>query len=93
MLPPGISAFFLHMALRCEQCLTCCFTVDVRGTILVLSSFALGVTAEIYLDVVQENGEGALCVRTVALKAAGFVSLAASLLAIWVVWIMDPTCR
>ena len=81
MLPPGISEFFLHMALRCEQCLTCCFTVDVRVTIFFLSSFALGITAEIYLDVVQESGGGALCTRTVTLKAAGFVSIAASLLA------------
>ena len=81
MLPPGISVCFLHMALRCEQCLTCCFTAILcRGTVI-LSEIALDLILETNLDVMQETREGALCTGTVALKAAGFVSLVASLLA------------
>ena len=34
MLPPWMSAFFLHMALRCEQCLSVCLAGNICWTAL-----------------------------------------------------------
>ena len=77
-----MSALPLHIALRCEHCLACCFAVKIREGRLVLLFRGFDVSVERYLDVAIGKGDGALSDGTEALKVAAFTILVASWLAL-----------